>query len=105
MGRARRHHGGWAVSERPGDEPASDETSSSRSLLETRDRPASWWADRRVEIPKAEENSTIAGMALSNQKLTGVEYFKSPAGIAILIAASVVALAAIAAGGSGYHAP
>lgn len=75
------------------------------SLLETRDRPASWWADRRVEIPKAEENSTIAGMALSNQKLTGVEYWKSPAGIAILISASVVALAAIAAGGRNYSAP
>ena len=75
------------------------------SLLETRDKPASWWADRRVEIPKAEENSTIAGMALSNQKLTGVEYFKSPAGIAILISASVVALVAIAAGGRDYSAP
>lgn len=75
------------------------------SLLETGDKPASWWADRRVEIPKTEADSTIAGMALSNQKLTGVEYWKSPAGIAILISASVVALAAIAAGGNSYRAP
>lgn len=75
------------------------------SLLETRDKPASWWADRRVEPPKGDTTAEIAGMAQSSQKLAGVEYWKSPAGIAIIAAVGVVALAAIAAGGSSYRAP
>jgi hypothetical protein len=75
------------------------------SLLETKDKPESWWADRRVEIPKGDEAAEIAGMVQSSQKLTGVEYWKSPAGIAILVSVSVVALAVIAAGGSSYRQP
>jgi len=75
------------------------------SLLEMRDKPASWWADRRVEPPKGDTAGEIAGMVQSSQKLTGVEYWKSPAGIAIIVAVGVVALAAIAAGGSAYRPP
>jgi len=72
------------------------------SLVATKDKPASWWADRRVEPPKGE--SDVAGMVLSSQKLAGVEYWKSPAGIAIIVAVGVVALAVIGSGG-GYNAP
>jgi len=75
------------------------------SLLETRDKPASWWADRRIEPPKGDTAGEIAGMVQSSQKLTGVEYWKSPAGIAIMVGVGVIALAAIAAGGSSYRAP
>ncbi|HEX4823532.1 MAG TPA: carboxypeptidase-like regulatory domain-containing protein [Candidatus Polarisedimenticolaceae bacterium] len=74
------------------------------SLIETRDKPASWWADRRVEPPKGEHAAEVAGMVQSSQKLTGVEYWKSPAGIAIIVAVGAVALAFIASGGS-YKAP
>jgi hypothetical protein len=73
------------------------------SLLETRDKPASWWADRRVEVPKGDSAAEVAGMAQSNQKLTGVEYWKSPAGIAIIVGAAVVALAFIGASGRKYN--
>ena len=69
------------------------------NLLETADKPASWWTDRRVEPPAGISVSEVAGMARSSQKLTGVEYWKGPAGIAILITVGVVALAAIASGG------
>jgi hypothetical protein len=72
------------------------------SLLETRDKPASWWADRHVELPKGESAADVAGMAQSNQKLTGVEYWKSPAGIAIVVSASVLVLAFIGASGGKY---
>jgi hypothetical protein len=75
------------------------------NLLETADKPASWWTDRRVEPPAGITVSEVAGMAQSSQKLTGVEYWKSPAGIAILISVGVVALAAIASGGGKYKAP
>ncbi len=69
------------------------------NLLETADKPASWWTDRRVEAPAGLRVDQVAGMAQSSQKLTGVEYWKSPAGIAILVSVSVVALGLIAAGG------
>ena len=75
------------------------------NLLETADKPASWWADRRVEPPAGITVAEVAGMAQSSQKLTGVEYWKSPAGIAILITVGVVALAAIASGGGTYKQP
>lgn len=75
------------------------------SLLETVDKPTSWWTDRRVEPPAGMSVAEVAGMAQSSQRLVGVEYWKSPAGIAILISVGVVALAAIAAGGQGYNAP
>jgi hypothetical protein len=75
------------------------------SLLETRDKPESWWVDRRVEPPKGDTAAEVAGMVQSSQKLTGVEYWKSPAGIAIIIGVGVIALAAIAAGGSSYRQP
>src|SRR5262245_49069656 len=74
------------------------------SLIETKDKPPSWWADRRVEPPKGEQAAEVAGMVQSSQKLTGVEYWKSPTGIAIIAAVGVVALALIASGGS-YKAP
>jgi hypothetical protein len=75
------------------------------NLLETADKPASWWTDRRVEPPAGVNANQVAGMALSSQKLTGVEYWKSPAGIAILATVGVVILAYIAKGGGGYTAP
>ena len=75
------------------------------NLLETADKPASWWTDRRVEPPAGITVAEVAGMAQSSQKLTGVEYWKSPAGIAILVSVGVVALAAIASGGGSYNAP
>jgi len=75
------------------------------NLLETADKPTSWWTDRRVEPPAGISVSEVAGMAQSSQKLTGVEYWKSPAGIAILISVGVVALAAIASGGGEYKSP
>jgi hypothetical protein len=75
------------------------------NLLETADKPASWWTDRRVEPPAGIDVAEVAGMAQSSQKLTGVEYWKSPAGIAILISVGVVALAAIASGGNTYNTP
>lgn len=75
------------------------------NLLETADKPASWWTDRRVELPAGVTATQVAGMAQSSQKLTGVEYWKSPAGIAILVSVGVVVLGFIAAGGSGYDSP
>ena len=75
------------------------------NLLETADKPASWWSDRRVEPPAGVTVADVAGMAQSSQKLTGVEYWKSPAGIAILVSVGVVALAAIASGGQSYDSP
>lgn len=75
------------------------------TLLETADKPASWWADRRVEAPHGLALDQVAGMAQSSQRLTGVEYWKTPAGIAILASAGVVVLAVIAAGGRNYTAP
>jgi carboxypeptidase family protein len=75
------------------------------NLLETADKPASWWSDRRVEAPAGVTLDQVAGMAQSSQKLTGVEYWKSPAGIAILASVGVVALGLIAAGGGSYKAP
>ena len=75
------------------------------NLLETADKPASWWTDRRVEPPGKVSLEQVAGMAQSSQKLTGVEYWKSPAGIAIIAGIGVVALGLIAAGGSAYKAP
>jgi len=75
------------------------------NLLETADKPTSWWTDRRVEPPAGITVSEVAGMAQSSQKLTGVEYWKSPAGIAILVSVGVVALAAIASGGGEYKSP
>ena len=74
-------------------------------LLETADKPASWWTDRRVEPPAGLSLDQVAGMAQSSQRLVGVEYWKSPAGIAILASVGVVALGAIAAGGGKYKAP
>jgi hypothetical protein len=75
------------------------------NLLETADKPASWWKDRRVEPPEGMTLDQISGMAQSSQKLTGVEYWKSPAGIAIIASIGAVALGLIAAGGGGYKAP
>jgi len=75
------------------------------NLLETVDKPASWWTDRRVELPTGLTPDQVAGMAQSSQKLIGVEYWKSPAGIAILASVGVVALGLIAAGGGKYKAP
>ena len=75
------------------------------NLLETADKPASWWTDRRVEPPAGISVAEVAGMAQGSQKLTGVEYWKSPAGIAILVSVGIVALAAIASGSGGYNAP
>jgi len=74
-------------------------------LLETADKPASWWTDRRVEVPAGVDLAQVAGMAQSSQRLTGVEYWKSPAGIAILASVTVVALGLIAVGGGKYKAP
>jgi len=74
-------------------------------LLETADKPASWWTDRRVEVPSGVDLKQVAGMAQSSQRLTGVEYWKSPGGIAILASVSVVALGLIAVGGGKYKAP
>jgi hypothetical protein len=75
------------------------------NLLETADKPASWWTDRRVEPPAGVTAEQVAGMAQSSQKLTGVEYWKSPAGIAILATVGVVVLAYIAKGGGKYSSP
>jgi hypothetical protein len=75
------------------------------SLLETADKPASWWTDRRVEPPAGVKTDQVAGMAQSSQKLIGVEYWKSPAGIVILATVGVVALGLIAAGGGKYKTP
>jgi hypothetical protein len=44
-------------------------------------------------------------MAQTSQKLTGVEYWKSPGGIAILVSVTVVALGIIAAGGNNPSNP
>jgi hypothetical protein len=74
-------------------------------LLETVDKPASWWTDRRVEVPSGVDLKQVAGMAQSSQRLTGIEYWKSPGGIAILVSVTVVALGLIAAGGGKYKAP
>ena len=74
-------------------------------LLETADKPASWWTDRRVEVPSGVDLKQVAGMAQSSQRLTGVEYWKSPGGIAILATVTVVALGLIAVGGGKYKAP
>jgi len=75
------------------------------NLLETADKPTSWWTDRRVEPPAGLTLDQAAGMAQSSQRLIGVEYWKSPAGIAILASVGVVALGLIAAGGGKYKAP
>jgi len=75
------------------------------TLVPTADKPESWWADRRIERPAGVETAQLAGLAQSSQRLTGVEYWKSPAGIAILASAALVALGLIAAGGRGYTAP
>jgi len=75
------------------------------ALLETADKPASWWTDRSVEVPANVDMAQVAGMAQSSQRLTGVEYWKSPGGIAILVSVTVVALGLIAAGGGSYRAP
>lgn len=69
------------------------------SLLETADKPASWWTDRRVEAPTGSTLNQVAGMAQSSQKLTGVEYWKSPSGIAVIVSMAVIALGVVAAGG------
>ena len=68
-------------------------------LLETADKPESWWKDRRVEAPAGIDLKQVTGMAQSSQRLTGVEYWKSPGGIAILVSVTVVALGFIASGG------
>ena len=75
------------------------------TLLPRGDRPESWWTERHLEPPADLAGDQMAGLAQSSQKLTGVEYWKSPTGITILIAAGVVALAVIASGGSDYTAP
>ena len=75
------------------------------TLVTLADRPESWWAERHLEPPAGLSEAQVAGLAQSSQKLTGVEYWKSPAGIAILISATVVALAVIAGGGRDYTAP
>jgi hypothetical protein len=75
------------------------------SLLTTADKPASWWTERRVERPAGVGAADVAGMAQSSQRLTGVEYWKSPAGIAILTTITVVSLGVIAVGGGKYKAP
>lgn len=75
------------------------------NLLETANKPTSWWTDRRVEPPAGITVDQVAGMAQSSQKLIGVEYWKSPAGIAILASIGVVALGLIAVGGGTYNAP
>jgi hypothetical protein len=75
------------------------------TLLDTADRPESWWTERRVELPKDIAANEVSGMAATSQRLTGVEYWKSPAGLAILIGGGVLALGLIAAGGRGYKAP
>ncbi len=75
------------------------------NLLETADKPTSWWTDRRVELPAGITVDEVSGMAQSSQKLIGVEYWKSPAGLAILVSVGVVALAAIASGGGSYTSP
>ena len=69
------------------------------NLIDAEDRPASWWADRQVEVPPGSAPDQVFGMAQSTQKLTGVEYWKSPKGIAIVAGLGAVALLAIAAGG------
>jgi hypothetical protein len=70
------------------------------SLLETADKPASWWTERHVE-PPTDLAGNLSGMAETSQRLTGVDYWKSPAGIAILAGAGAAALALIAIGGRG----
>ncbi len=75
------------------------------SLLSTADKPATWWTDRRVERPAGMTQDQLSGMAQSSQRLTGVEYWKSPGGIAVLVSVTVVALGLIAAGGGKYKAP
>lgn len=85
--------------------PPGSKVSIDFSLLETADTPASWWTDRRVEPPAGVKTDQVAGMAQSSQKLIGVEYWKSPAGIAILASVGVVALGLIAAGGGKYKTP
>lgn len=75
------------------------------ALLSLADRPESWWTERHLEPPADLPREQVAGLAQSSQKLTGVEYWKSPTGLAILIGTSVAALAVIAAGGRDYTAP
>jgi hypothetical protein len=75
------------------------------ALLTLADRPESWWTERHLEPPADLPADRVAGLAQSSQKLTGVEYWKSPTGLAILIGASVAALAVIAAGGRSYDSP
>ena len=85
--------------------PPGSKVSLTFTLLPTADKPESWWKDRRVERPPEIESASVSGMALSSQKLTGVEYWKSPKGIAILASAGAVALGLIAAGGNKYRQP
>jgi hypothetical protein len=75
------------------------------TLLKLADQPEAWWAERHLEPPAGLGAGQVAGLAQSSQKLTGIEYWKSPAGIVILVVAGVAALAVIAAGGQGYSAP
>jgi hypothetical protein len=69
------------------------------SLVEGTNKPASWWTDRRIERPGGGEGEKIAGMALSSRRLTGIEYLKSPAGLAVVASVAVVALGLIARSG------
>lgn len=69
-------------------------------LTKYEERPADWWSGReRREVPCTGQSPT--GVAELHQKVRGKEYFKTPAGIAILAGASGAALLAIAAGGGG----
>ena len=79
--------------------PPGRKISATFSVLQTADRPESWWKDRNVE-PPPDLASSLSGMAAAQQRLTGVEYWKSPKGIAILIAGGILALGLVAAGGS-----
>ena len=85
--------------------PPGSKVGVSFSLLDTSDRPESWWAERKAELPQDLASKDVSGMAAASQKLTGVEYWKSPAGLAILIGGGVLVLGLIAAGGRGYKAP
>jgi len=84
--------------------PPGRKVSATFSLLETGDRPESWWKDRAVD-PPPDLASSLSGMAAAQQRLTGVEYWKSPGGIAILIGGGVLALGLVAAGGHKYKPP
>lgn len=72
------------------------------SLLSHSERPESWWAERKIETPPGLAGTTVAGLADGSQRLTGIDYWKSPGGIAIMAAIGVVAIGLIAAGGGSY---